>query len=112
MFSLGQILVLGLASSIYVVGAAFLLGGRSMLRRGGGPSADADGGQAFRAGTREGAPYFIPVLDGDATGARSRNDSASPAPRRARGRPARRSVARGEATEGVSASLRNPICLN
>ena len=70
MFTVGQTLVLGLAGSIYVVGAALLLGGQSVLR--GGPLSGGKGGQIVRAGARAGEPaYFVPDFEDCVAGPRS-----------------------------------------
>lgn len=114
MFSVGQTIVLGLAGSIYVFGAAFLLGGRSMLKAGCSPSSDTDGGSPVQSGIIDGSPYFVPVLDGatnralspsgtKAPGGAGRIEGAMPDPRAASSR---------QGVEGVSPSLKRPICLN
>ena len=122
MFTVGQALILGLASSIYVVGAGILLGGRSALQaalRGGrrGPL-DGTGGQVVRVETTEGQPaYFVPDFRGRPSSLRAR----ATGPARSRGPanqgPAKETPApRGRAHRGAAgaagAPLATPICLN
>ena len=72
MFTIGQTIVLGLAGSVYVVGAALLLGGRSLLRGGRPASSDGEGGWVVRVGTAERPPaYFLPDFEGCVAGPRS-----------------------------------------
>ncbi|WP_103027277.1 hypothetical protein [Salinibacter altiplanensis] len=113
MFTVGQILILGLAGSIYVVGAAFLLGGWAGLRSGRPAAPDVEGGQVVRAGTINGAPHFIPALD-DTVSAPSTSDRSSRGegpPRAGQARSSRPLPRRGRA-ETAPGSLRTPICLN
>ena len=121
MFSVGQTIVLGLAGFIYVVGAAFLLGGRAVLNsREHGPSG-GDGGQVVRPGTINGAPHSVPALNTSGSG----NGTASPNARSATGGTASKEAlspggrmhpARGRAHSGTAngapTSLRAPLCLN
>jgi hypothetical protein len=121
MFSAGQTIVLGLAGAIYVVGAAFLLGGRAALTSGGEGALDADGGQVVRPGTIDGAPHFVPALNIPVSG----NGTASPNARSATGGTASkealspggrmhpaRSRAHSGTANGAPTSLRAPLCLN
>ena len=119
MFTLGQTIVLGLAGSIYVVGAAFLLGGRAVLKSEERAFFDTTGGQIVPAGTIGGAPYFVPALDGGtvtatstgtAASTRASSSAANKGASGARGRPPRPMDCRGAARG--AASLRNPLCLN
>lgn len=119
MFTLGQTIVLGLAGSIYVVGAAFLLGGRAMLKSDLRALGNTTGGQIVPAGTIGGAPYFVPALDGGtvtatstgtAASTRTSSSAANKGASGARGRPPRPMDCRGAARG--AASLRNPLCLN
>ncbi len=108
MFTVGQTIVLGLAGSIYVVGAAFLLGGRAVLNSGGRVSSSGDGGQVVRPGTIDGAPHFVPALDSGAAKSHSVVDGGSPN----KGMLPARSHARSEGATGPSKSLKAPLCLN
>jgi hypothetical protein len=116
MFSVGQTIVLGLAGFIYVVGAAFLLGGRAMLNSGGGTALDTDGGQVVRPGTINGAPHFVPALNQgtaspnarSATGGTASKEALSPGGRM---HPSRNRAHSGTAS-GAPTSLRAPLCLN
>ena len=136
MFTLGQTIVLGLAGSIYVVGAAFLLGGRAVLKSDPRALGNTTGGQIVPAGTIGGAPYFVPALDGGtvtaastktgsstgtastetasstgtAASTRTSSSAANKGASGARGRPPRPMDCRGAARG--AASLRNPLCLN
>ncbi len=116
MFSAGQTIVLGLAGAIYVVGAAFLLGGRAALTSGGEGALDADGGQVVRPGTIDGAPHFVPALNHGTASPDARSapggtsSGAGPAPS-GRAHPAPGRPHPGTAS-GAPTSLRGPICLN
>ncbi|WP_251979778.1 hypothetical protein [Salinibacter ruber] len=116
MFSVGQTIVLGLAGFIYVVGAAFLLGGRAVLNsREHGPSG-GDGGQVVRPGTINGAPHFVPALNQgtaspnarSATGGTASKEALSPS---GRAHPASSRAHSGTANDAPT-SLRAPLCLN
>ena len=123
MFTVGQTLVLGLAGSIYVVGAALLLGGQSVLR--GGPLSGGKGGQIVRAGARAGEPaYFVPDFENHMAGPRSSVRTLGPKGERAptggtrkfsqadAGHQAPVRKRAGECSEQSKSPLAAPICLN
>lgn len=59
MFSLGQCIIISLASTIYLAGAAFLLAGRPVL-----PDRMSEGRKP-RSTVVEGIPYFYPIVKQD-----------------------------------------------
>ena len=123
MFTVGQTLVLGLAGSIYVVGAVLLLGGPSVLR--GRLSSDGRGGQIVRADILESPPaYFVPDLEGCPADPRFSAETSGPdgdwAPagrmrttsRAAQGKASAQKRRTSHPKPPSGSSLRVPICLN
>jgi len=114
MFSIGQTIVLGLAGSVYVVGAALLLGGRSILEGDGSASSDGEGGWVVRAGTAERPPaYFVPDLDErpvDRLTPSRTADSTGGRPLIVEGRPTQVSHSKG--TGDATGRIATPLCLN
>jgi len=124
MFTVGQALVLGLAGTIYVVGAALLLGGQSVLQ-GQFPSG-GEGGQIVRADAVEGRPaYFVPDLaafpagprslveTSSLDGARAPADGMKTTPRATvRREPFAQKQGTGRAERSGGSPLTAPICMN
>jgi hypothetical protein len=116
MFSLSQCIIIGLASLIYVAGAAFLLTGHSFPWNRHLPVLDASEERAARSGAVEGSPYFFPVLEESTPGRVGSTGAFSPAGgeqvRASHGDPSlnRRAVER-ESENGEPVLLTNPIGL-
>jgi hypothetical protein len=123
MFSLSQYIIIGLAGSIYVAGAAFLLAGPPFLRdcsllpAGTNSPAGTNGERAGGSRPAGGAPYFFPVHENrplghedctepplHAGGERTRTAPTAPDP------DCQGSEPRTEKAERVL--LTNPVCLN
>ena len=68
MFSLSQYVIIGLAGSVYLAGAAILLTGGSFLRNCRLPILDAEREQTATSGAVEELPYFFPVLEKERVG--------------------------------------------
>lgn len=114
MFTISQYAIIGLASMIYLGGAAFLLTGRSFLRDCVGLGTSQE--EAVRPGMVEDAPYFYPVLEEDGFGNVGSRSFSPVEGRRARAVQDVPAIGRRAAERRTKKKklvlLANPICLN
>lgn len=116
MFTLSQYIIIGLAGSIYVAGAAFLLTGHSFVRDRSLLPVDASEGRVG-LGAVEASPFYVPVPENNALGHEGPRGPVSPVGEGPTGTspsapsPDRQAVG-PESEEVELVLLTNPICMN
>jgi hypothetical protein len=116
MFSLSQYVIIGLAGSVYLAGAAILLTGGSFLRNCRLPILDAEREQTATSGAVEELPYFFPVLEKERVGSGSSIGPLLPEGEKMRSShgdlSADRRAVEHRSENAESDLLTSPICLN
>lgn len=121
MFSIGQYIIIGLASSVYVAGSALLLAGRFFLP--GDPLSAVEAGREPAPGGREvnGGAYFVPVPERSGIGGATISTTSATGGKQVRGAHPNFSLdlqgtqqnaaghTSGTAKQGL---LTTPVCLN
>ena len=116
MFSLSQYVIIGLAGSVYLAGAAILLTGGSFLQNCRLPILDAEREQTATSGAVEELPYFFPVLEKERVGSGSSIGPLLPEGEKMRSShgalSADRRAVEHRSENAESDLLTSPICLN